>query len=171
MKTIRLTLFFFTFFLINPSSTRLSATNHVSSNTSDVPKKNIFFGPEIPTTRISESYYFYNKFPYKTAKTLSYKKDDLKKYASAKVIEVWDDSHIDSLFWIIQNESGWDHRAQNDHSTAYGIGQFLNSTWKLVGYKKSSDPYKQIDAMIKYIDVSYGNPKKAEQFKRKKGWY
>ena len=68
-------------------------------------------------------------------------------------------------------ESGWCNNAQNRGSTAYGIGQFLDTTWASVGYSKTSDPVTQIAAMLAYIKQRYGNPVAAEQFHLANNWY
>lgn len=68
-------------------------------------------------------------------------------------------------------ESGWCNNAQNPGSTAYGIGQFLDTTWSTVGYSKTSDPVTQIAAMLAYIKQRYGDPIKAEQFHLANNWY
>jgi len=61
-------------------------------------------------------------------------------------------------------ESNWRPKATNPKSTAYGIPQLL----KL----KETNPYKQIDLGIKYIDKRYkGSPCKALDHYKKKGWY
>lgn len=83
----------------------------------------------------------------------------------------WTDSEWEALDDLMMKESGWNHNAQNPTSTAYGIGQFLNSTWKGVGIKKTSDPTLQIDAMLKYIRNRYGSPSEALRFHRAKNWY
>jgi hypothetical protein len=59
------------------------------------------------------------------------------------------------------HEAGYDPHAQNPHSTAYGIGQFLDSTWATVGGTKTSDPYLQLQYMMKYIKQRYGDPNAA----------
>ena len=74
-------------------------------------------------------------------------------------------------FKIIDKESNWNPLAQNSKSTAFGLGQFLNSTWALVDHKKTADPYEQIDAMIKYVNLIYGTGCQAWDFKSYKGWY
>ena len=51
--------------------------------------------------------------------------------------------------------------AQNPTSTAYGIGQFLDSTWATVGGHKTSDGYLQLQYMMKYIRQRYGSPNAA----------
>ena len=74
-------------------------------------------------------------------------------------------------FNIVDKESKWNPHAQNPRSTAFGIGQFLNSTWGLVDSKKTKNPYDQIDAMIKYVKVVYGDGCKAWDFRYRNGWY
>ncbi len=68
-------------------------------------------------------------------------------------------------------ESGWDPDAQNPTSTAYGIPQFLNSTWAGTGIAKTSDGYRQIDAGLIYIDERYGSPCAAWAHSRANNWY
>jgi transglycosylase-like protein with SLT domain len=70
-----------------------------------------------------------------------------------------------------QRESGWNPNAQNPSSTAYGIAQFLNSTWAGTGIAKTSDPYRQIDAGLVYIQKRYGTPCKAWAFWQSHKWY
>ena len=60
-------------------------------------------------------------------------------------------------------ESRWNPLADNKRSTAYGIPQLL----KL----KTNDPYKQIDAGLKYIAHRYNKPCKALAFHKKHGYY
>jgi SLT domain-containing protein len=70
-----------------------------------------------------------------------------------------------------QRESGWNPSAQNPTSTAYGIPQFLNSTWASTGIAKTSDPYRQIDAGLIYIKNRYGSPCAAWAFWQAHKWY
>jgi hypothetical protein len=60
-------------------------------------------------------------------------------------------------------ESRWNPSADNKRSTAFGIPQLL----KL----KTKDPYKQIDAGLKYIAHRYGTPCKALAYHLKTGHY
>ena len=76
-----------------------------------------------------------------------------------------------ALDWIIQRESGWNPAAQNPTSTAYGRGQFLDSTWATVGMLKSSDVNTQAEALMRYIAQRYGTPLAAQAFWRANGWY
>ncbi|MGY1637306.1 transglycosylase SLT domain-containing protein [Geodermatophilus sp. SYSU D00742] len=70
-----------------------------------------------------------------------------------------------------ERESGWNPRAQNPRSTAYGIPQFLDSTWAMTGIRKTSDPYRQIKAGLIYIGKRYGTPCGAWNHSQARGWY
>lgn len=60
------------------------------------------------------------------------------------------------------HEADWNPNAQNPSSTAFGLGQFLDSTWASVGAQKTSDPKKQLGAMFGYIKQRYhGSPSEA----------
>jgi len=80
-----------------------------------------------------------------------------------------------SQFSCLENlwgkESGWNPNAQNPSSTAYGIPQFLDSTWKGTGIAKTSNGYRQIDAGLIYIDSRYGSPCGAWSHSKSTGWY
>ncbi|TFV88735.1 transglycosylase SLT domain-containing protein, partial [Blastococcus sp. CT_GayMR16] len=80
-----------------------------------------------------------------------------------------------SEFTCLENlwgkESGWNPNAQNPSSTAYGIPQFLDSTWGGTGIAKTSDGYRQIDAGLIYIDTRYGSPCGAWGHSQSTGWY
>lgn len=75
------------------------------------------------------------------------------------------------LVSLWNQESGWRNTAQNPTSTAYGIAQFLNSTWAGTGYSKTSDPAIQIKAGLKYIQNRYGSPANAWAHERAYNWY
>ena len=68
-------------------------------------------------------------------------------------------------------ESGWNPNAQNPGSTAYGIPQFLDSTWASTGIAKTSNGYRQIDAGLIYVDQRYGSPCGAWAHSQASGWY
>jgi len=76
-----------------------------------------------------------------------------------------------AFYTIVKKESGWNPNAQNRTSTAYGLGQFLNSTWKGTGVAKTSDPNLQLDAVVNYIRSRYGTPSRALQFHLSHNWY
>lgn len=83
----------------------------------------------------------------------------------------WVGPEWNALRELWMGESGFNNTAQNPTSTAYGIAQFLNSTWAGTGYAKTSDPRSQILAGFNYIANRYGTPTKANAFKRANNWY
>jgi len=82
-----------------------------------------------------------------------------------------DSSEFSCLENLWGKESGWNPNAQNPSSSAYGIPQFLDSTWKGTGIAKTSDGYRQIDAGLVYIDSRYGSPCGAWSHSKSTGWY
>lgn len=83
----------------------------------------------------------------------------------------WGEDQLAAWYRLGMKESGWRNTAQNPHSTAYGIGQFLDSTWGNYGFHKSSDPLYQVQAMAAYIKARYGNPANALAFHNAHNWY
>ena len=87
--------------------------------------------------------------------------DAYKIYAHIKVGNYKEFVCIEKLW---SKESNWRSKAKNKHSSAYGIPQLLNM--------KETNPYKQIDLGLRYIDKRYkGNACAAWQHWRSKGWY
>lgn len=76
-----------------------------------------------------------------------------------------------ALDWLVQHESSWNPTAQNPNSTAYGLFQFLNSTWGAYGSTKTSDPRLQAEAGMKYIKARYTDPLGAKRFWETHHWY
>ena len=65
------------------------------------------------------------------------------------------------------HESHWNPKAANPHSTAFGIPQFLDTTWVNYHYPvRPTDPLVQVTAGLRYITVRYGSPCRAWSF-----WY
>ena len=95
-------------------------------------------------------------------------KQAYKDYAAAKVGNA---SQFDCLDALWEAESNWTPTAQNPTSTAYGIAQFLNGTWAGTGVTKTSDPFKQIDAGLVYIENRYGSACAAWDFHQANNWY
>jgi hypothetical protein len=60
-------------------------------------------------------------------------------------------------------ESGWDNKAQNPGSSAFGIAQFLDSTWRPYG-SKTSNAGLQIKYGLEYVHDRYKDPIHALQF-------
>lgn len=73
----------------------------------------------------------------------------------------WTGGQWAALRTLVQNESGWNPNAANPTSTAYGLFQFLDSTWSSVGAVKTSSPVGQISAGLRYIKSRYGSPASA----------
>jgi len=95
----------------------------------------------------------------------------IKLYAKHLVTEQWGVHEWNSFDTLIQKESSWNYKAQNPHSTAFGLGQFLNGTWDDVGCVKTEDKNEQIRCTIKYIEQRYGTPSKALAFHISNGHY
>jgi Transglycosylase SLT domain len=75
-----------------------------------------------------------------------------------------------ALVALWNRESSWDNTAQDPTSTAYGIAQFLDTTWAPYG-PKTSDPALQIRYGLEYIRATYGDPVTAWQHEESEGWY
>ncbi|WJN63307.1 hypothetical protein [Streptomyces phage phiScoe54] len=96
---------------------------------------------------------------------------ELGKAAAAK--RGWTGAEWTALEDLWTRESGWNPHAQNPTSTAYGIAQFLDSTWASYGIDKTSDAARQIEAGLRYIEARYGKPSAALAFwlNRYPHWY
>lgn len=96
---------------------------------------------------------------------------DIKVYAKEEVVNRWSEAEWKAFESLIYKESSWKHTAQNPNSSAYGLGQFLNSTWSSVGCVKTIDKYKQIDCVIEYVSQRYKTPTRALNWHIKNNWY
>lgn len=67
---------------------------------------------------------------------------------------------------IIKAESQWQLDADNPTSTAWGIGQILNSKDNV-----GTDPYLQSIAALNYMIHKYNTPCKAWAFHKQNDWY
>jgi hypothetical protein len=79
----------------------------------------------------------------------------------AKVPQGWMTSS--ALAWVISHESGFNPRADNPTSTAYGLFQMLTET--------SSNPHVQTYNGLRYVKGRYGTPENAQAFWRQHSWY
>ncbi len=82
-----------------------------------------------------------------------------------------DGAEWNALSTLIDHESGWNPVAQNPTSTAYGIFQFLDSTWAGTGIGKTDNPTLQAEAGLRYIQGRYGDPVGAWDFWSGHHWY
>ncbi len=77
---------------------------------------------------------------------------------------------LDTLWGV--RESGWNSTVLNKGgSGAFGIAQFLDSTWKGTGYQKSPDPVIQIKAGLVYIKNRYQDSCNALKHSLALNWY
>lgn len=77
--------------------------------------------------------------------------------------------YLDQLW---QRESGWDHRAENPSSGAYGIPQSLpGSKMADVAPDWRTNPETQITWGLAYIAARYGDPEGAWAHSERVGWY
>lgn len=76
----------------------------------------------------------------------------------------WDDAEVTAMTRICWRESRYNPQLQNPRSTAFGLYQFLDSTWKYYGIQKTTDPLMQTIAAVRYIEDRYGTPRKALAF-------
>jgi hypothetical protein len=83
----------------------------------------------------------------------------------------WTGGQWDALYQLVMHESGFRNTAQNPTSSAFGMFQFLDSTWASVGATKTSDPREQTLAGLKYIASRYGSPIGAWSFWQGHHWY
>ena len=76
----------------------------------------------------------------------------------------WNKSEWRALVKLWGKESGWNHKADNPKSTAYGIAQMLKT-------KPGTPAPQQIARGLVYIEHRYDKPSKAWAHWRAKGWY
>ncbi len=96
--------------------------------------------------------------PEATAK--SYSVDHLLLYSHSRIINY---KEFQCFNKIITKESRWNYLAKN--GSHYGLGQMRSK------YYRDLDPYRQIDASLKYITKRYVTNCKAWAFHEKKGYY
>ncbi len=111
------------------------------------------------------------KAPQATQKKQQYDSSSLKESARLKLVEIWGEGQFESFNKLLNAESGWNPNAKNPKSTAYGLCQFLDGTWRGTGIAKTSDPNQQLEACIIYVKNRYGSPNGAWSFWQKNHWY
>jgi hypothetical protein len=75
----------------------------------------------------------------------------------------WSAKQYTCLAKLWGKESGWNHLADNPHSTAFGIAQMLK--------EKNKHPMAQINNGLRYIEHRYGTPCAAWQHWQRRNWY
>ena len=94
------------------------------------------------------------------ATATSYSVDHLKLYAHSRILDY---KEFQCFNKIITKESRWNYLAKN--GSHYGLGQMRSKHYR------DLDPYRQIDASLKYITIRYLTSCKAWAFHEKKGFY
>lgn len=90
---------------------------------------------------------------------------DFKDYAKqvSKLEYGWGEKQMECLRSLWGKESAWNPKANNPHSTAFGIAQMLGET--------STNPLEQIRNGLRYIEHRYENPCHAWEFWLVNRWY
>lgn len=80
----------------------------------------------------------------------------------------WDIEAFKELVW---RESRYSPTDQNPESTAFGLGQFLDSTWGPTGIAKCLSPTLQLRATVRYIRGRFSNARSAKAFHDRNNYY
>ena len=106
-------------------------------------------------------------------KVIAYYQNDYQRYALDRLVELNMLEQYSCLYELWMRESNWRPEAKSKKSSAYGIPQLLNSTWKNIKVRPTRDGYKQVDAGLRYIKHRYGSNGvcKAYAHHLAKGWY
>ena len=79
----------------------------------------------------------------------------IKGYLAQRVVKYGNPNDYFTLYDLIQCESSWDVDADNPHSTASGLAQFLDSTWEGYCEGDKDNPYDQIKCLVKAWNNKY----------------
>ncbi len=90
----------------------------------------------------------------------NYSIDHLKLYAHSRILDY---KEFQCFNKIITKESRWSYIAKN--GSHFGLGQMRSKHYR------DLDPFRQIDASLKYITVRYQTPCKAWAFHQANGYY
>jgi hypothetical protein len=94
------------------------------------------------------------------ASAAKYSVDHLKLYAHSRILDY---KEFQCFNKIITKESRWSYVARN--GSHYGLGQMRSKHYR------DLDPFRQIDATIKYITIRYQTPCKAWAFHVERNYY
>lgn len=92
---------------------------------------------------------------------------DAKKLAKALLTK----QEYSCLAKLLGKESAWKASAQNPKSSASGIGQLLDSTYRNLGMKKSQESVPQLVATLAYIHRRHVTACNAWQFFKENSYY
>jgi len=96
--------------------------------------------------------------PEATAK--NYSIDHLKLYAHSRILDY---KEFQCFNKIITKESRWNYLAKN--GSHYGLGQMRSQHYR------DLDPFRQIDATLRYVTIRYQTPCKAWAFHQDRNFY
>jgi hypothetical protein len=94
------------------------------------------------------------------AHSANYSIDHLKLYAHSRILDY---KEFQCFNKIITKESRWSYRAKN--GSHFGLGQMRSTHYR------DLDPFRQIDATLKYITKRYQTPCKAWAWHIERNWY
>jgi len=98
--------------------------------------------------------------PAQATKAATYSIDHLKLYAHSRILDY---KEFQCFNRIITKESRWSYLAKN--GSHFGLGQMKSQHYR------DLDPFRQIDASLRYISKRYQTPCKAWAFHESKGYY
>lgn len=105
------------------------------------------------------------KFCVAKERSMTYMKQVAKDYGRHRVKELgWSKKEWKALLELWNRESRWDYKADNPHSTAYGIPQILD-------LPEHFSIVQQVEAGLKYIQHRYKTPTLALAHHNRKNWY
>ena len=90
----------------------------------------------------------------------SYSIDQLKLYAHSRILDY---KEFQCFNRIITKESRWNYLAKN--GSHFGLGQMRSQHYR------DLDPYRQIDATLRYVSKRYGSSCKAWAFHQERNYY
>jgi hypothetical protein len=94
------------------------------------------------------------------AESANYSIDHLKLYAHSRILDY---KEFQCFNKIITKESRWSYRAKN--GSHFGLGQMRSKHYR------DLDPFRQIDASLRYITNRYQTPCKAWAFHQERNYY
>jgi hypothetical protein len=94
------------------------------------------------------------------ANAANYSIDHLKLYAHSRILDY---KEFQCFNKIITKESRWSYTARN--GSHYGLGQMRSKHYR------DLDPFRQIDASLRYITIRYETSCKAWAFHQQRNWY
>jgi hypothetical protein len=94
------------------------------------------------------------------AESANYSIDHLKLYAHSRILDY---KEFQCFNKIITKESRWSYTAKN--GSHFGLGQMRSKHYR------DLDPFRQIDATVKYITIRYQTPCKAWSFHQQRNYY